>query len=215
MLRTILFPPLPSSTTPAIDAELDLLLRCADFCDAAYYINEKDKNDPFHESPKLKQQYKINDFKNWDRHGNRAISFTTKKENVDISSMFVDDKFPSNTTVVVVAFRGTSSLSETFEDLKSYKKAALYSGMAERNKTSDGSGTASNTWYKVFFEMIRDSLSSGLFFKLISAYNNRRLKKEVTTTTLKLFCLGTSLIQHHISQQRLKIIYEYHASLLI
>ena len=109
MLRTILFPPLPSSTTPAIDAELDLLLRCADFCDAAYYINEKDKNDPFHESPKLKQQYKINDFKNWDRHGNRAISFTTKKENVDISSMFVDDKFPPNTTVVVVAFRGKAT----------------------------------------------------------------------------------------------------------
>ena len=152
---------------------MELLLNCAEFCDAAYYINEFDK---VNESPQLKQKYDIENFRSWDRHGNRAISFTTKKVNI---TSLIDDKFSSETTVVV-AFRGTSNYSETFEDLKSYKKYPLCSGMSdERNITADGSGTALTALYNVFFKMVQDSLPSCLFFGLMSAYNNRRINIKV------------------------------------
>ena len=113
------FFPSPLNTKP-VKNEQELLRDCSKFCEAAYLPLDKDTG--------ALEKYGIEEtYYNWERRSNRAITFTTK---LNLSSLystenetFTEERVP----VTVVAFRGTSNLSEILEDLKSYKAVQLYS----------------------------------------------------------------------------------------
>lgn len=100
------------SSSPDKDSEQKLLLDCCKFCEAAYSYNDEDKTSL--------ADFEIEDFCNWERLSNRAISFTTTTP-LNLSSLHMGAG-----RVTVVAFRGTSNPSEIREDLKSYKAVPLF-----------------------------------------------------------------------------------------
>lgn len=108
----------PLASTPADDYELQLLYHCSRFCEAAYFNIDENK--------KILGPYNIENYYNWERLDNRAISFTTKLHLQSLKAVFYSqngDPLP----VTVVAFRGTSNANELLEDIKSYKTAPLKS----------------------------------------------------------------------------------------
>jgi hypothetical protein len=113
----------PLASTPADDYELQLLYHCSRFCEAAYLNNDENKM--------ILGPYKIENFYNWERLDNRAISFTTKQ--LHLQSLNADFRSQNGDPlpVTVVAFRGTSNANELLEDIKSYKTAPLRSAKTE------------------------------------------------------------------------------------
>ena len=115
----------PLARSPADESELQLLYHCSRFCEAAYLYNDKDKS--------ILEPYNIEDFYNWERLGNRALSFTTKLHlhSLNTTTPTLNSQNIEPVPVTVVAFRGTSSASEVFEDMKSYKSAPFTNAQSE------------------------------------------------------------------------------------